>query len=64
MISVRWTVGLMIGLVFFAAVLPTIASEIVGAQNNANITGASNTILGLVVLIVVGVVVAKIAGKV
>lgn len=27
--------------------LPTIANEVVGAQNNANVTGAANTIVGL-----------------
>jgi len=29
---------------------PTVANEVAGAQNNANITGASSTILGLTTL--------------
>ena len=29
---------------------PTVANEVKGAQNNANITGASNTIIGLTTL--------------
>ena len=29
---------------------PTVANEVKGAQNNANITGASNTIVGLTTL--------------
>lgn len=29
---------------------PTVANEVQGAQNNANITGASNTIMGLTTL--------------
>lgn len=27
--------------------LPTVATQVVGAQNNANVTGASSTIVGL-----------------
>ena len=30
--------------------LPTIASEVKGAQNSANVTGAANTITGLITL--------------
>ena len=33
-----------------ATLAPTVANEVKGAQNNANITGASNTIIGLTTL--------------
>lgn len=33
-----------------ATLAPTVANEVKGAQNNGNITGASNTIIGLATL--------------
>ena len=33
-----------------ATLAPTVANEVAGAQANANITGASNTIIGLTTL--------------
>jgi len=31
-------------------ILPTVANEVKGAQNNANVSGAANTVTGLVTL--------------
>lgn len=43
-------IGGFIVIVIGVNLLPTIATQVVGAQNNANVTGAANTIVGLTTL--------------
>jgi hypothetical protein len=64
-LSMRWALGLVIGVVIFTAVLPTIANNFAIAAAKGNITGtASATLLGIGTLIVVGLAFAKMAGKI
>lgn len=64
-ISMTWALGMVIGIVVFTAVLPTIAGNFQVAQNSSNITGtAAGTLLGIGTLIVVGLGFAKMAGKI
>ncbi len=61
----------LIGAVVFAALIPTIATQIVGATGTENVTGAASTLLGLTTLFVVigfiivllGVIGFKVAGR-
>jgi hypothetical protein len=62
-ISMRWIIAVTLGVVFFTSLITTIATQTVGATNNANITGAASTVLGLTTLVVVIVFIAKLAGK-
>lgn len=47
--------------VLFTALIGTIASQVVNSQADGNITGAANTLVGLITLIVVIVFVAVLA---
>lgn len=47
--------------VLFTALIGTIAGQVVNSTNDSNITGAANTLLGLITLIVVIVFVAVLA---
>jgi hypothetical protein len=62
-VSLNWTIGVLLGVVFFASLIGTIADSVAAGQANGNVTGASSTVLGLTTLVVVIVFMAKIAGR-
>lgn len=59
-LSPKMMIGVLIAVVFFFALIPTIATEQAAAVANANITGGASTLIGLTVLIIVAVFILSI----
>ena len=63
-VSIRYLMALLLGVVMFSALMPTIADQFWMAENANNVTGAAATIVGLGTLIVVIIVFAKLTKQV
>jgi hypothetical protein len=71
-VNLKWVIGTLLGVVFFASVIGTMADSVASglwvngsaaAGTRTNVTGAAATVFTLTTLIVVIVFIAKLAGR-
>jgi hypothetical protein len=61
-VTMGWIMAVLLGTVMFASLIGTIADQADLASQGGNVTGAADTLLGLVALIVVIVFIYKLVG--